>query len=66
MPNMPPPPKQYPPLVWVTRTPDTLKDSSRWVTIYPNYIDSKKTLEEGRRIPKSAACEFVPNDTERH
>lgn len=25
--------------------------------MYPNYLNSKKTTAEGRRIPKSAACE---------
>lgn len=30
---------------------------SRWVIIYPVYINSKKTLAEGRRIGVSQACE---------
>jgi signal recognition particle subunit SRP19 len=29
----------------------------RWVIIYPAYIDAKKTLREGRRIPKEKAVE---------
>jgi hypothetical protein len=27
----------------------------RWMCIYPAYINSKKTLAEGRRIPKDKA-----------
>lgn len=29
----------------------------RWICIYPAYINSKKTLAEGRRIPKEKAVE---------
>ncbi|CAJ0580579.1 unnamed protein product, partial [Mesorhabditis spiculigera] len=29
----------------------------RWVSIYPAYINSKRTLKEGRRIPASEAVE---------
>jgi len=29
----------------------------KWKTIYPAYINSTKTLDEGRRIPKSKALE---------
>ncbi|CEL94010.1 unnamed protein product [Vitrella brassicaformis CCMP3155] len=32
-------------------------DVSRWNIIYPNYIDKKKTLPEGRRIPLANAVE---------
>jgi hypothetical protein len=32
-------------------------DVSRWVVIYPVYINSKKTLAEGRRISTSKACD---------
>ncbi|KAJ7540496.1 hypothetical protein O6H91_10G018300 [Diphasiastrum complanatum] len=32
-------------------------DVSRWVVIYPIYINSKKTVAEGRRIAISNACE---------
>lgn len=28
----------------------------RFCCFYPNYIDSKKTVQEGRRIPKEHAC----------
>eukprot|EP00128_Syssomonas_multiformis_P008662 Colp12_sorted_trinity150504_noHs@5807 len=28
----------------------------RWICFYPVYIDSTKTLEEGRRIAKESAC----------
>lgn len=34
-----------------------MPDTSRWVVIYPVYINSKKTLAEGRRICASKACE---------
>lgn len=34
-----------------------LRDTSRWVVIYPIYINSKKTLAEGRRISAEKACE---------
>lgn len=29
----------------------------RWVIVYPSYINSKKTIVEGRRISKEKACE---------
>ncbi|XP_046839393.1 signal recognition particle 19 kDa protein-like [Xenia sp. Carnegie-2017] len=29
----------------------------RWYIVYPSYINSKKTIAEGRRIPKEKACE---------
>jgi len=32
-------------------------DRERWMCIYPAYINSKKTLAEGRRIPKDKAVE---------
>ncbi|BFZ16228.1 hypothetical protein BsWGS_19267 [Bradybaena similaris] len=32
-------------------------DRERWVCIYPAYINSKKTLKEGRKVPKSKAVE---------
>ncbi|ORX86488.1 signal recognition particle, SRP19 subunit [Basidiobolus meristosporus CBS 931.73] len=28
----------------------------RWICVYPAYLDSEKTVEEGRRIPKDKAC----------
>jgi hypothetical protein len=31
-------------------------DISKLVTFYPAHINSKKTLQEGRRIPKEQAC----------
>lgn len=37
---------------------NTLKpEMARWVVIYPIYLNSKKTLAEGRRISASKACE---------
>ncbi|XP_073980656.1 signal recognition particle 19 [Rhodnius prolixus] len=32
-------------------------DRERWICIYPAYINSKKTLAEGRRVPKDKAIE---------
>lgn len=32
-------------------------EKNRFVTIWPNYLDSKKKLDEGRRIGKEKACE---------
>ncbi|VDL68532.1 unnamed protein product [Nippostrongylus brasiliensis] len=40
-------------------------DEKRWVVIYPTYIDSKKSLQQGRRIPKELAVEN-PTSTEIH
>ncbi|XP_009860548.2 signal recognition particle 19 kDa protein-like [Ciona intestinalis] len=31
--------------------------SERFLCIYPAYLNSKKTLAEGRRIPKKSGCE---------
>ena len=39
------------------RTNATSPDTSRWNIIYPVYINSKKTLAEGRRIPVSKGVE---------
>lgn len=36
----------------ICRYPSTTIVSVQRVIIYPNYIDSKKTVAEGRRIPK--------------
>ncbi len=32
-------------------------ERSRWICIYPTYINSKKTVSEGRRIPANIAVE---------
>ncbi|VDM56346.1 unnamed protein product [Angiostrongylus costaricensis] len=32
-------------------------NDKRWVVIYPTYIDSKKSLQQGRKIPKGLAVE---------
>eukprot|EP00930_Biecheleria_cincta_P007731 TRINITY_DN108991_c0_g1_i1.p1 TRINITY_DN108991_c0_g1~~TRINITY_DN108991_c0_g1_i1.p1 ORF type:complete len:161 (+),score=27.79 TRINITY_DN108991_c0_g1_i1:56-538(+) len=32
-------------------------DTSKWNILYPNYINSKKTVQEGRRIPLDKGCE---------
>jgi signal recognition particle subunit SRP19 len=32
-------------------------ERERWICIYPAYINNKKTLAEGRRIPKDKAVE---------
>ncbi|KAE8738821.1 hypothetical protein FOCC_FOCC015691 [Frankliniella occidentalis] len=31
--------------------------SDRWICIYPAYINSKKTLAQGRKVPKEKAVE---------
>jgi len=38
-------------------TSPALSQKKKWKIIYPVYINSKKTLPEGRRIPKDKACE---------
>ncbi|KAH9624263.1 hypothetical protein KSS87_008216 [Heliosperma pusillum] len=40
-----------------------LGNVKKWVVIYPIYINSKKTIAEGRRICATKACES-PNCTE--
>jgi len=32
-------------------------DESRWIALYPAYINAKKTQREGRRIPKQKAVD---------
>jgi len=32
-------------------------DTSKWTIIYPAYINKKKTIDDGRRIPLDVACE---------
>ncbi|VDP24710.1 unnamed protein product [Heligmosomoides polygyrus] len=32
-------------------------DEKRWIVIYPTYLDSKKSLQQGRKIPKELAVE---------
>ncbi|XP_010266585.1 PREDICTED: signal recognition particle 19 kDa protein [Nelumbo nucifera] len=34
-----------------------LSNVKKWVVLYPVYINSKKTIAEGRRISTSKACE---------
>lgn len=31
-------------------------DSSRWICVYPSYIDGAKSLKDGRKIPKAQCC----------
>uniref|UniRef100_A0A1B6M517 Signal recognition particle 19 kDa protein n=1 Tax=Graphocephala atropunctata TaxID=36148 RepID=A0A1B6M517_9HEMI len=39
-------------------TPDKKhSDRERWICIYPAYINSRKTMAEGRRIPKEKAVD---------
>ncbi|BES95107.1 Signal recognition particle 19 kDa [Nesidiocoris tenuis] len=43
------------PTVW---SPDkNHSDRERWICIYPAYLNSKKTIKEGRRVPKDKAVE---------
>eukprot|EP00898_Chlorokybus_atmophyticus_P002375 jgi/Chlat1/3138/Chrsp21S03364 len=37
------------------RNADASVDTSRWLCVYPQYIDAKKTIPEGRRIPVDKA-----------
>ena len=30
--------------------------SCRWICVYPAYVNSKKTIQQGRKIPKSKVC----------
>lgn len=32
-------------------------DIERWVCVYPAYLNAKKTIKEGRKIPKEKAVE---------
>eukprot|EP01134_Creolimax_fragrantissima_P004819 CFRG4819T1 len=34
-------------------------EKSRWVAIYPAYLDSMKTIKEGRRVTKAVGAENV-------
>lgn len=36
---------------------DNSVDISRWVIIYPSYLDKKKTVAEGRRVPQNIAVD---------
>eukprot|EP00920_Eleutheroschizon_duboscqi_P030593 GHVT01073975.1.p1 GENE.GHVT01073975.1~~GHVT01073975.1.p1 ORF type:complete len:170 (-),score=26.51 GHVT01073975.1:721-1230(-) len=36
---------------------DDQVDRSQWPILYPNYLNSKKTIAQGRRIPKALAAE---------
>ncbi|KAL5469357.1 hypothetical protein EMCRGX_G030607 [Ephydatia muelleri] len=35
----------------------TLADKKKWICVYPVYINSRKTIVEGRRIPKAKAVD---------
>ena len=37
---------------------DIGKDSG-WVSVYPLYLDAKRSIQDGRRVPKEKACEVV-------
>ncbi|GLH04397.1 Signal recognition particle 19 kDa protein [Gryllus bimaculatus] len=32
---------------------------TRWICIYPAYLNSRKTLAEGRRVPKDVVSSFI-------
>lgn len=32
-------------------------DIERWICVYPAYVNSKKTIKEGRKIPKEKSVE---------
>lgn len=33
------------------------KDVSRWAVVYPIYLNAKKKISEGRRLPKAKAVD---------
>mmetsp|Transcript_19622 Transcript_19622/g.55170 ORF Transcript_19622/g.55170 Transcript_19622/m.55170 type:complete len:158 (-) Transcript_19622:57-530(-) len=41
----------------IANEPDDGLETSKWRILYPNYINSKKTQEEGRRIAAAQAAE---------
>ena len=34
-----------------------LNTATRWLVIYPNYLDATKCISEGRRVPKAVALD---------
>ncbi len=44
-------------MVSVSSVAPVLDPSSRWLVIYPNYIDASKNIAQGRRIGKAHAVE---------
>ena len=41
----------------IRRMEGQLPNIKKWIVLYPVYINSKKTMAEGRRIGLSKACE---------
>lgn len=33
-------------------------DTSKWIMVWPNYIDKAKSIPEGRRIAKAFCCKY--------
>ncbi|CAH0395095.1 unnamed protein product [Bemisia tabaci] len=44
-------------MAFVTITDRPYSDKERWIRIYPAYLNRKKTLAEGRRVPKEKAVD---------
>eukprot|EP00939_MAST-03C_sp_MAST-3C-sp1_P004789 g4789.t1 len=38
---------------------DDIGKGSGWVAVYPVYLDKKRTVKDGRRVPKEKACDVV-------
>lgn len=57
--QLPPPPDRSYMVIWPISETFTM-DTDSFQVIYPSYLDSKKTVKEGRRIPSSLA---VPTPT---
>ncbi|KAK3096030.1 hypothetical protein FSP39_022169 [Pinctada imbricata] len=49
-----PPPQARP---WNPNNKFSFTERERWLCIYPAYINSRKTLQEGRRLPKEQCVE---------
>ncbi|KAG5190150.1 signal recognition particle, SRP19 subunit [Tribonema minus] len=54
--ELPPPPDKTLSYLW----PDDMGevDASKWIVVWPNYIDKAKTIAQGRRVAKEFACDI--------
>jgi hypothetical protein len=59
MPQMPHMPDPNIKLLWSADTERKEFDFSKFIQIWPAYIDSKHTIEEGRRVGKEFCCKFI-------
>ena len=56
-PSPPPNPPNHQPAAGRSKD-ETLAAAQKFVTVWPPYLDSGKTLPQGRRIPREAAGAF--------